>query len=54
MQCYSCTWNKESDDDGNHYCEKDPASVAHGILAGCRREVCTIVRVEEWPLRRVK
>lgn len=46
--CYSCTANEASSQ-----CESDPSLVENGVLS-CRRDLCTTVRVEEWPSRQVK
>ena len=48
--CYSCTATEAGSN-----CERNPISVDNGVLS-CNREArtCTIVRVEEWPSRRVK
>jgi len=50
LQCYACT----SDNEVSSLCVTDPAGVTHGVLRSCQRELCTIVRVEDWPSGRVK
>lgn len=50
MGCYTCTSTEELE----NTCETDPSSLPHSVLKSCPREVCTIVRVEEWPSGRVK
>lgn len=49
MRCYSCTSTETASQ-----CETNPSTLPHSILDVCPREACTIVRVEEWPSRRVK
>ncbi|XP_046446819.1 uncharacterized protein LOC124196069 isoform X1 [Daphnia pulex] len=49
MRCYSCTSTEEGSQ-----CQTNPSTLPHGILDGCTREACTIVRVEQWPSQRVK
>lgn len=49
MRCYTCT----STEAGSQ-CETNPSLLAYSILDACSRDACTIVRVEEWPSRRVK
>lgn len=49
MACYTCTSTEESSQ-----CQTNPATLPHAVLQSCPRDVCTIVRVEEWPSLRVK
>lgn len=49
MACYTCTSTEESS-----LCEKNPATLIHSVLQSCPRDVCTIVRVEDWPSQKVK